>query len=183
MAEEKKPEEPAKPSGMPKVMVIGFIAMVVVVETILFLFMVPNAEDVARLAEQRLVENVEASMDADGEETIEENEEFKEISLGTYEILFTPPGTEQRKHRVGFDLVGVVLAEDPENAGLLFKEREGRFRDRLLEEVRNASLDELEEMALIKRRIFATSNELIKRDDNSPILNEIVFRDFSVLEM
>jgi hypothetical protein len=170
-------------SGGPALMIIAFIAVVIVVETVLFLVMVPSAEDVARLAEKRLVANVEASMEEAGEEKIEDNEEFKEISLGTYSIMFTPPGQEQRKHRVEFELVGVVLAEDEQVATEMFAEREGRFKDRLLAEVRNASIDELEEMGLIKRRVFATSNELIQREDGTPILREIAMPRYAVVEM
>ena len=65
MADEKKPteeKEQTKPSLLPKIMVSGFVGVVVIVETFIFFFMVPSADDVAALAEARLISKVEASM-------------------------------------------------------------------------------------------------------------------------
>lgn len=187
MADETKPEEEAeeKPSSSPKVMIIGFIALVVVVESALFLFMMPSADDVARLAEEKLIEKVEGEMKEDGDETMEEEDskKVKELTMGPFEMEFKPPGAD-RKHRVGFELFGEVAAENFDEAQMLFAEREGRLRDRMLEEVRNASMDELNDMGLIRRRIFATSNELIVADDKkeTPLLINVGFRRYSVTE-
>ncbi|GAB5403991.1 MAG: hypothetical protein Aurels2KO_22220 [Aureliella sp.] len=186
MAEDAKPdeavEEEAKPSSMPKVMIIGFIALVVVVESVLFLFMVPSADDVARLAEKKLIEKVEDEMKEDGEETIEEEDsKVKELTMGRFVMQFKPPGAD-RKHRVEFELFGEVEAEKLEEAQEAFTEREGRLRHRMLEDVRNASMDELNQMGLITRRIFATSNEVLVSEDETPLLINVGFRRYSVTE-
>ena len=62
MSAEATPQESAKPSMAPKLMVGGFISFVIIVETLIFFFMVPSAEDVAALAESRLVERLEARL-------------------------------------------------------------------------------------------------------------------------
>lgn len=168
-----------KPSMMPKLMIMGFIGMVVVVETVIFFFMVPSADDVAALAEKQLIDKIETNMAADGEETMEENEEFKEFSMGVFNMQFQPPGAD-RRHHVEFELFGVVEAEKYDDAQLAFEERDGRLRDRMLEEVRHASMDELNDPGLIKRRIFATSNEVL--GDDPPLLQGVGFRRYDVQE-
>ncbi|HBE70575.1 MAG TPA: hypothetical protein DDW52_20710 [Planctomycetaceae bacterium] len=175
-------EDENKKSSMPMVMIIGFIAVVIVVETVLFMFMVPSADDVARLAEKRLIEKVEGEMDEDGEETIDgEESETKELSLGTYMMEFKPPGAD-RKHRVEFELWGQVDGEKFDAAQTAFAEREGRLRHRMIEDVRNASMDELNDVGLITRRIFATSNEVLVDKEEDPLLMSVGFKRFNVSE-
>ena len=62
----------------------------------------------------------------------------------------------------------------------LFEERQKRFRHRLLLDIRNATLDELNEnqLGLIQRRILATSTELL----GESILLSVGFQDYQVLE-
>ncbi len=61
-----KPETPTnekaageKKSGGNKVVVIGFISIVVLFETAMFFFLVPSAEEISALAEARLVQSVQ----------------------------------------------------------------------------------------------------------------------------
>lgn len=180
--EEKVEDAPAKPSMIAKIAIPGFISVVVIVETFLFFFMVPSSEDVAALAEKQLIEKIETDMEVDGEIVDEDEESIKEFSMGDYEIIFTPPGTD-RRHRVEFRLFGKAKLEDLETAEALFTEREGRLKDKMLEEVRNASMDDLNQMALIRRRIFATSNDILAPPPNEPpILQGVGFKKYYVYE-
>ena len=172
-------EVPAKPSMMPKIMIGGFIAAVIVFETFVFFFMVPSADDVAALAEARLLEKLETSMEADGEEKIDDEDEIKEFALGEYGVVFTPPGSD-RNYRVEFVLFGTIKAKDEEHLTQLYADRQGRFRHRMILEIRNATMDELSEnqLGLIQRRILATSNEILEE----PILLGVGFKDYQLLE-
>ncbi len=174
-------EEPvaAKPSLLPKILISGFITLVVIVETFIFFFLVPGADDVAALAEARLIENVQSNMASTGEEAQEDANSIREFELGEYGVSFTPPGAD-RNYRVEFRLFGTVKLRDEKQLERLFSERKGRFRDRMLSEVRNATMDELNEkqLGLIRRRILATSNGVL--DDERPILLGVGFHEYQV---
>lgn len=170
---------PAKGSILPKIAVSGFIAMVIMVETVLFFLFVPSADDVAALAEANLIRKVQANMEDDGEETVEDQNKAVEYNLGEYSANFTPPGAD-RNYRVEFRLFGTVKAKDLAHVQSLYEEREGRFRHRMMLEIRNATMDELNEnqLGLIQRRILATSNEILEE----PLLLGVGFQDYQVTE-
>jgi hypothetical protein len=172
--------ESMKPSVLPKILVSGFITTIVVVETLIFFFMVPSADDVAALAEARLIDKVEASMEKQGEEQISDEDAIKEFSLGEYGIVFIPPGSD-RTYRVEFRLFGTVKAKDEKKLEMMYAERKGRFHHRMMLEVRNATMDELTEnqLGLIQRRILATSNEILGEE---PILLGVGFNDYQLVE-
>lgn len=179
MAEQvQAPAETTKPSMFPKILISGFIGTIVIAETFIFFFMVPSADDVAALAEARLVSKLEARMENDGEEVLDD-EGDKEFQLGDYGVVFTPPGAD-RNHSVEFSLFGTVKEKDVKRLEALFDERQGRFRDRMLNEIRIATLDELSEsqLGLLRRRILATSNETLEE----PILLSIGFQNFQLRE-
>lgn len=168
-----------KKSMMPKILIGGFITTVVIAETFIFFLMVPSSGDVAALAEARLAEKLEASLDQDGEAQIEDNDTIKEFSLGEHAVAFKPPGTD-RNYRVEFRLFGTIRQKDEKRMEELFEERKGRFRHRMMLEIRNATMDELNEnqLGLIQRRILATSNEILEE----PILLGVGFIDYHVYE-
>lgn len=172
---------PAKPSLLPKLFVSGLVASVIVAETFIFFFMVPSADDVAALAEARLIDKVEKKMEKTGEEKINDPEAIKEFALGTYGIVFTPPGSD-RNYRVEFRLFGTVKDKNEKELERLYAERQGRFHHRMMLEVRNATMDELSEnqLGLIQRRILATSNDILGADD--PILLGVGFNDYQLIE-
>lgn len=194
MAEEQQtPEQPAaeaapKPSMLPKIMIAGFVSLVVVVETCIFFFMVPSADDVAKLAEARLINKVEENMRGDGEEPVEDEMEQMEFQLGNFGFSFQPPGAD-RNFSVEFNLVGLVYKKDMEKMEELFEKRQARFQHEVMLNVRNATTEELMEnqLGLIQRRIHATSNEVFvdESDENAaPILLGVVFSNpgFQVFE-
>jgi len=171
----------AKPSMFPKLFVSGLVASVVIAETFIFFFMVPSADDVAALAEARLIDKVEKRMEKDGEVKIDDPNAIKEFPLGTYGIVFTPPGSD-RNYRVEFRLFGTVRVKDEKKLETLYTERQGRFHHRMMLEVRNATMDELTEnqLGLIQRRILATSNEILGEDE--PLLLGVGFNDYKLIE-
>ncbi len=168
-----------KASILPKILVSGFIATVIVVETLLFFMFVPSADDVAALAEANLIKKVQADMEEHGEETVEDENKAVEFPLGDFSATFVPPGAD-RTYRVEFRLFGTVKAKDLEHLEELYAERVMRFKHRLMLEVRNATMDELNEnqLGLIQRRILATSIEILEE----PILLGVGFQDYQVIE-
>jgi len=173
-------EHASKPSMLPKVIISGFVSFVVIAETLIFFFMVPSGDEVALLAETRLIKKLEANMHEKGEAVVEEDEDkIVEFRLGEYGVSFVPPGAD-RTYRVEFRLFGTVKTKDKEHVEKLYNERMGRFRHRMILEVRNATLSELteNELGLIQRRIFVTSNEILEE----PILLGVGFQDYQLTE-
>jgi hypothetical protein len=166
-----------KKSMMPKLLIGGFISIVVIFESLIFFFMVPSADDVAALAEKRLVERLEEKMKAADEHVVDDSESVQEFTLGDMHLSFTPNGTEH-SHMLEFGLFGTVRRKDAEKLEKLFKEREGRLNDRLILELRNASIDELTEsqLGLIRRRILATTTEIFEE----PLLLGIGFKYYQL---
>ena len=156
-------QQSLRPTIVPKLMIGGFITVIILLESLIFFFMVPSADDVAALAETRLVERLETRLKAANEEVVDDSRSIEEFRLGEFGFSFVPIGSDQ-SYRVEFDLRGTVKKEERVKLEYLFKQREGRFRHRLMLEMRNATLDELKEtqLGLIQRRILATSNEVQK---------------------
>lgn len=168
-----------KSSMLPKLAISGFVGAVIVVETLLFFMFVPSADDVAALAEASLIKKVQADMEEAGEKTVVDENKAVEFNLGDHSANFTPPGAD-RSYRVEFRLFGTVKAKDVPRLEALYAERAGRFRHRMMLEIRNATMDELNEnqLGLIQRRILATSNEILEE----PLLLGVGFQDYQVIE-
>ena len=171
-------DKPAKSGKLGKLAIGGFLAAVVVAETMVFFLMVPSGDEVAALAEARLIQ--QADIDHMMQHHHEDDEQrVVEFDLGSYGVSFIPAGSD-RQHRVEFKLFGTLQAKDLDKMKQLFAGREGRFRHQLILEVRNSSIDELLEnqLGLIQRRILATSTELL----GEAILLSVGFQDYQVIE-
>jgi hypothetical protein len=175
----KKPDGEKSSSKLAgKLMIAAFVSIVIIAETLVFFFMVPSGEEVAALAEARLI-SAAREVDASQDEKAEEAEKVVEYDLGTYSVSFVPPGADHN-YRVEFRLFATVNAEDKDRLQTLMDERQFRYRHRMILEIRNASLQELSEnqLGLIQRRILATSTEVL----GEPILLSIGFNDYQVIE-
>lgn len=162
-----------KKSLMPKLLIGGFISVIVIFESLIFFFMVPSADDVAALAEKRLIERLEEKRKAAHEDVVDDSESVLEFALGEIHLNFIPNGSEHN-YMLEIGLFGTIRKKDVERMERLFKERQGRLNDRLILELRNASIDELTEsqLGLIRRRILATTNEILE----DPLLLGIGFK-------
>ena len=179
----KDPSAVASPAagGLKSKLLVGvFVSGVVIAETIVFFLMVPSGEEVAALAESRLIA-VAQEIDAkkDKEHGNAEKDAIAEFDLGTYIVSFVPSGADHN-FRVEFKLFGTLNSADEPHLQALFSGREKRFRHRMLLEIRNASLQELQEnqLGLIQRRVLATSTELL----GEAVLLSVGFSDYQVLE-
>lgn len=167
----------AAPKKGGKIIIVGFISTIMLVETALFFFLVPSAEEVAALAEARLIQNVQKSEDAEAEAETDENK-VDEFELGMFAETFSPIDTEQ-KYRVEFRLFGLVKAKDRPKMEKEYTNKSGRIRHSIRMKVRNSELSELEEnqLGLLQRRILATCNHLLEND----ILLSVGFNDYQVI--
>jgi len=167
--------------GLKGKLLIGiFVSGVIIAETVVFFLMVPSGEEVAALAESRLIavaQEIDAKKAQD--HSHDEEDAIVEFELGTFSVSFVPQGADV-KHRVEFRLFGTLRGSDLEHLTALFTEREKRFRHRMILEIRNASLQELQEnqLGLIQRRVLATSTELL----GEAVLLSVGFADYQVME-
>ena len=174
-------EKSNKNSGlMTKLMIAGFVCAVIVAETALFFLAIPSADEVAKLAEARLIQNVKNNdIKLDEIEKKEDDSTQVEFKLGDFSVG-CKPGGDQRTYRVEFKIFGTLKAKNKTKLEKLFKEMAGRFRHRLIMEIRTATFEELNEdqLALIQRRILAISNEVF----GEPILVDIGFENYEIYE-
>lgn len=172
-----KPDEtPTNRSG--KGLIAAFVAVVVLLETGMFFFLVPTAEEVSALAEARLIQAVQ-----DGEQQAEQkasNEnEVEEFDLGTFGETFRPINSD-RSFRVELRLYGLIRKKNRDKMQAEFSAKNGRLRHAIRMKVRNSELSELNEnqLGLLERRILTTCNHLLDQD----LLLGIGFHDYQLIE-
>lgn len=170
MAEEKavedqeNPEEPQAVAGSGRSLIIAFVTVVVLMETAMFFFLVPSAEEVSALAEAKLIQSVQEGEKAAEEQASDENK-IEEFKLGRYGETFSPIDTE-RNFRVELDLYGLIRKKNVEKMKSEFADKEGRVRHAIRMKIRNSELAELKEnqLGLLERRILTESNHLLDED-------------------
>ena len=172
-------EEVKRPSSGPKLLLGGFVGLVVVAETLIFFLMIPSADDVAALAEARLIDKVEASMQDAGEETLDDENAKAEFALGDFSVTFIPPGSDGN-YRVDFPLYVTIYEKDVDKMEALFSKKKARFQHHIMLEVRNATVDELMEsqLGLIQRRILAKSIEVLEEGEGDKPVPELLGINF-----
>lgn len=170
-------EEP-QPRSSNRALIVAFVGAVVVLETAMFFFLVPSAEEVSALAEAQLIRSVQEGEVAAEEQASSENS-VKEFKLGLFGETFSPIDTE-RSYRVEIDLYGLVRKKNLEKMEAEFEEKEGRLRHEIRKKIRNSELKELNEnnLGLLERRILTTCNHLLEED----LLLGIGFKSYQLIE-
>ena len=182
MAEAKNSDEMSPEDALPETggrpMVVAFVGIVVLLETAMFFFLVPNAEEVSALAEAQLIRSVQSG-DLAAEERASKENEVREFKLGLFGETFSPIDTE-RSYRVEIDLYGLVRLKDYEMMEAEFAEKKGRLRHEIRRKIRNSELRELNEnnLGLLERRILTTCNHLLTDD----LLLGIGFSSYQLIE-
>lgn len=159
-AEETQESQPS--SG--RTLIIAFVAVVVLMETAMFFFLVPSAEEVSALAEAKLIKSVQEGEQAAEEQASDENK-VEEFKLGMYGETFSPIDTE-RTFRIEIDLYGLIRKKNLETMKTEYAAKEGRLRHAIRMKIRNSELAELKEnqLGLLERRILTTCNHLLDED-------------------
>lgn len=175
---ENTPEDlPVRPrSNTP--MVIAFVGVIVMIETAMFFFLVPSAEQVSALAEAQLIASVQEGAEEAAKETSDENRVI-EFELGVFGETFSPIDTD-RSFRVEMRLYGLIRAKNEAKMKAEFESKNGRFRHEIRRKVRNSELSELQDnqLGLLERRILTTSNHLLNED----MLLGVGFHDYQLIE-
>ena len=181
MADEEKNKNDETAQAPPKKgngLIIAFVGVVIVVETAMFFFLVPSAEDVSALAEARLIKSVQDEEKVAEQQMLDENQE-EEFQLGMFGETFSPIDTE-RTFRVELRLFGTVKKKNADRMKKEFEAKEGRLRHAIRMKIRNSELVELQynQLGLLERRILTTCNHLLEED----LLLKIGFHDYQLIE-
>ncbi len=170
-------DKPAAPKSG-KMLIIAFVGVVVLVETAMFFFLVPSAEDVSALAEARLIKSIQQGEEEAEKQTLDENipEEFE---MGMFGETFSPIDSD-RSFRVEIRLYGLVRKKDSDRLKKEFEVKQGRLRHAIRMKIRNSELAELQDnqLGLLERRILTTCNHLLDED----LLLGIGFNDYQLIE-
>ncbi|MCC9643715.1 dihydrolipoamide acetyltransferase [Rhodopirellula sp. JC740] len=168
------PNKPRSNTGL----IVMFVGMVVVLETGMFFFLVPSAEQVSALAEAELIQSVQEGAEQAEQELTDENREV-EFDLGAFGETFSPIETE-RTFRVELKLYGIIRKKNVEKMTKEFDDKNGRLRHAIRMKIRNSELQELtdNQLGLLQRRILTTCNHLLDED----LLLGIGFQEFQLIE-
>lgn len=149
------------------------------VECALAYFLIPSADQVAAIAEDKLQKKLPKFAEAGGEGQEGSAKGTIEIDLGEYSVTVTQPNSPTAI-RVDFHLVGTVRDEESNDVKAAFDRNVHRFRDMVISEIRHLETSDLADpgLGLIKRRILEKSNALFGK----PLLKSVVFPDFSYIE-
>ena len=162
-----------------KLLIVGFMIVVVGVECAVAYFLIPDADEVAQLAEQRMADRLPATLSSDETDSEKDAKPVVELDLGDYSVTATQPNSSTAL-RVDFKLFGTLLEEDEKEAIALYDRNVHRFRDQILYEIRNSEPADLADPALglIKRRILERSTAVFGK----PIFRSILIPQFSYIE-
>lgn len=177
MAEQPQPQaEAPKSSLFGKIIIAVFMATVILTECILAYVLIPDADEVARLAEARMTEKLQANINPNG---VGDDKKTVEFALGNYSVTFQHSESNTTL-RMDFQLFGTVLEDDQSDLEQQFERVKQRLRDRVTFEIRNSNMNDLTDpgLALIKRRILEKSNGLM----GTPIIQSILITEFSLVE-
>lgn len=159
-------------------LIVAFVSVVVLVETGMFIFLVPSADEVSALAEANLIKAVQEGEKKAIQQEVDDNESV-EFSFGQFGETFSPIDTEQM-YTVQIRLFGLIQKKNVEKMKAEYDAKEGRLRHAIRMKIRNSELAELKDnqLALLQRRILTTCNHHLDDD----YLLGVGFHDYQLLE-
>ena len=159
-------------------MIIAFVSVVVLMETAMFFFFIPSADEVSALAEERLVASIQKG-ENDAEKKIKDENQIKECTIGKFGETFSPQDTELT-YRVEIEVYGLVKEKFADDFQTEFDEKEGRLRTAIRRKIRNSDLEELSKnnLGLLERRILTECNHLLNED----LLMGVGFTSYQLIE-
>ena len=159
-------------------MIVAFVSVVVLVETAMFFFFIPSAEEVSALAEERLVASIQKG-ENDAEKKIRNENQIKECTIGKFGETFSPQDTELT-YRVEIEIYGLVKEKFVDAFQMEFDAKEGRLRTAIRQKIRNSDLEELSKnnLGLLERRILTECNHLL----NDDLLMGVGFTSYQLIE-
>jgi len=176
--EEDEQQEEQATSGGGKGLLIAFVGLVVLLETGMFFFMVPSADQVSALAEQKLIQSIQDG-ESEAEEQASDENKVEEVTLGRFGETFSPIDTE-KTYLVEINLYGLVRSKNKDAMKDEYSEKEGRLSHAIRMTIRNSALEELSEnnLGLLERRILTRCNHLLEDD----LLLGVGFKGYQLIE-
>ncbi|MEM9645433.1 MAG: dihydrolipoamide acetyltransferase [Planctomycetota bacterium] len=181
MAEESNSEtqeESAAPAKKGRGLIVAFVAVVVMVETAMFFFLIPSAEQVSAMAEANLIDSVQQA-EADAEQQADDGNALIEVDLGEFGETFSPIDSEGT-YKVELQLYGLIREKDKEKMEAEQKAKNGRLQHEIRMKIRNSELGELQDnqLALLQRRILTKCNHQLDED----LLVGVGFKRYQLIE-
>lgn len=155
------------------------VLAIVLVECTAAYFFMPSAETASAAAEEKLAAEAAPAEELAGEVPVAEEKPQTEVELGHFSVTSYQPTTNTTL-RIDFQLYGTVLQSDLSEFNRLQGDAKHRVRDQVIVIIRSAELPDLADagLGLIKRKIL----ERINRTLGKPLLQEVIFSDFSFIE-
>lgn len=173
------PEAKPKSSLLARLMIAGFMASVVGAECLFAYLWLPSEAEVAAQMEQIAEEATKAEEEKKGNHEEEEAVEI-EVDLGTFQTTNHRLQT-QSTIRTEFHLFGTVAESEAEEFRELYARNENQLRDKIITEIRNSEVTDLEDPALvlIKQKFLKISNGVLGK----PLLRKIIFSEYKFVEL
>ena len=171
---------PPRTSLLGKLQIAAFVLAVVLVECLIMYWLLPSEADTAARAESTLASSLQdAQPDEDQESSGEEAIDQVEVDLEVFSVTSYHP-TSNATLRIDFHLYGTVGAEHEQEFLRLKEENLHRFREQVIVTVRAADVSDLTDagLGLVKRKIREKTNRILGK----PLLQRVIFSDFSVIE-
>ena len=188
---------PSKSSALTKIVVLAFMVAVIGGECLVACFYLPSMSAATPVAAPEAIEHQEEA----AEEETAHAAPKREVDLGRYSITSFQPASNTTL-LIDFHMFGTVAAEaDASTAPAaaeghghghgetpasddeftrLFEKHKHRLRDQVIVIVRSAEMTDFADpsLGLIRRKILEKSNRLLGK----PLLEEVIFSDFSLVE-
>jgi flagellar FliL protein len=197
--------KPSKSGMMGKLVVLSFLVAVIGGECLVACFYLPTVAASAMPAEHAPEEHADDHHATDKHDKHDEHAKSaatREVDLGKFSVTAFQPASNTTL-LIDFHLFGTVAVEPNEEHAAaaehggdhghgkeepapddefsrLFKKNEHRFRDQVITIVRSAELTDYADpsLGLIRRKILEKSNRTLGK----PLLREVIFSDFSLIE-
>ena len=164
---------------MGKFFIVGIIVAVILIETGLALYLVPDSKQVTARFREDIKKELVAEFDGD-EDLLgrkgQEDEKLIEKELGEYDVTIhdSKSGTT---YAVDCTVVCTINENDKSSFDKLYKDNQYRVREQIMIQFREANIEDLAEkqLGLIKKRISKNINELF----DGKMLREVHLPEFN----
>ena len=177
--EEENIEESGEGSSMStRIKILGFVAIVVVIECVAAYMMLPDASNVDLMAQNVMESIVTQNPDIDPTTFTPANDQA-EVYIGQFTVTSFQSVTNTTI-RIDFNLYGMVGKEKVTEFEELVEKNNHRIRDQIIVTVRSADIEMLNNPILreVKQQIKTKVNQIL----GQPLLSGVIVSEFSMIE-
>lgn len=172
-------DESGKGSSMStRIKILGFVAIVVVIECVAAYMMLPDASNVDLMAQNVMESMVKQNPDIDPTTFTPANDQA-EVYIGQFTVTSFQSVTNTTI-RIDFNLYGMVPKDKVSEFEDLLEKNNHRIRDQIIVTVRSADIEMLNNPILreIKQQIKNKVNQILA----APLLSGVIVSEFSMIE-